>query len=158
MTNLQRSFMEEAIRLSAENMRSGKGGPFGAVIVKDNKIIARGFNQVTSTNDPTAHAEVVAIREACKMLNTFNLAGCEIYSSCEPCPMCLASIYWARLDKLYFANTKKDAALIDFDDDFIYKELDLPLENRSLKSEQLMRDEALFVFKEWQAKEDKIKY
>lgn len=158
MTEIQRSFMEEAIRLSAENMRTGKGGPFGAVIVKDNKIIARGFNQVTSTNDPTAHAEVVAIREACKTLDTFSLSGCEIYTSCEPCPMCLASVYWARLDKLYYANTKKDAALIDFDDDFIYKELDLPLEKRSLPATQMMRDEALLVFNDWHAKADKIKY
>ncbi len=151
-------FMREAIRLSIENMRSGKGGPFGAVIVKDGKIIARGFNQVTSTNDPTAHAEVVAIREACKELNSFQLEGCEIYTSCEPCPMCLGAIYWARPAKMYYANTKKDAANIGFDDQFIYEEIDLHLSQRQLPSEQLLNDEALVAFQEWEDKINKIDY
>lgn len=152
------NFMREAIRLSIENMRSGKGGPFGAVIVKDGKIIARGFNQVTSTNDPTAHAEVVAIREACKELNSFQLDGCEIYTSCEPCPMCLGAIYWARPDKMYYANTKVDAANIGFDDQFIYEEIELPLHGRKLSCEQLLQEEALLAFQEWQDKQDKIEY
>jgi guanine deaminase len=156
--NDKEQFMKEAIRLSLEMMRSGKGGPFGAVIVKDGKIIARGFNQVTSHNDPTAHAEVVAIREACKTLNTFQLTGCEIYTSCEPCPMCLGAIYWARPDKMYYANTKKDAANIGFDDDFIYEEIALPLNQRKLKTEQMCRAEALKAFEEWAQKTDKIDY
>ena len=150
--------MREAIRLSLENMRSGKGGPFGAVIVKDGKIIARGFNQVTSTNDPTAHAEVVAIREACRELNSFQLEGCEIYTSCEPCPMCLGAIYWARPAKMYYANTKIDAAKIGFDDQFIYEEIDLHLSQRQLPSEQLLNDEALVAFQEWEDKINKIDY
>lgn len=151
-------FMREAIRLSLVNMRSGKGGPFGAVIVKDGEIIARGFNQVTSTNDPTAHAEVVAIREACKVLGSFQLDGCEIYTSCEPCPMCLGAIYWARPEKMYYANTKVDAANIGFDDQFIYEEIDLNLNDRKLPCEQILNDEALVVFKEWTEKLDKIEY
>jgi len=150
--------MREAIRLSLENMRSGKGGPFGAVIVKDGKIIARGFNQVTSTNDPTAHAEVVAIREACRELNSFQLEGCEIYTSCEPCPMCLGAIYWARPAKMYYANKKIDAAKIGFDDQFIYEEIDLHLSQRQLPSEQLLNDEALVAFQEWEDKINKIDY
>ena len=151
-------FMREAIRLSIENMRAGNGGPFGAVVVKDGKIIARGFNQVTSSNDPTAHAEVVAIREACKVLNSFQLEDCEIYTSCEPCPMCLGAIYWARPSKMYYANTKKDAANIGFDDQFIYEELDLPLDKRQLSAEQLLQDEAIVAFKEWEEKTNKIEY
>lgn len=151
-------FMREAIRLSIENMRAGNGGPFGAVIVKDGKIIARGFNQVTSSNDPTAHAEVVAIREACKVLNSFQLEDCEIYTSCEPCPMCLGAIYWARPSKMYYANTKKDAANIGFDDQFIYEELDLPLDKRQLSAEQLLQGEAIVAFKEWEEKTNKIEY
>ena len=151
-------FMREAIRLSIENMRAGNGGPFGAVVVKDGKIIARGFNQVTSSNDPTAHAEVVAIREACKVLNSFQLDDCEIYTSCEPCPMCLGAIYWARPFKMYYANTKKDAANIGFDDQFIYEELDLPLDKRQLAAEQLLQDEAIVAFKEWEEKTNKIEY
>ena len=151
-------FMREAIRLSIENMRAGNGGPFGAVVVKDGKIIARGFNQVTSSNDPTAHAEVVAIREACKVLNSFQLDDCEIYTSCEPCPMCLGAIYWARPSKMYYANTKKDAAKIGFDDEFIYEELDLPLDKRQLSAEQLLQDEAIVAFKEWEEKTNKIEY
>jgi len=151
-------FMREAIKLSLDNMRAGNGGPFGAVIVKDGKIIARGFNKVTSTNDPTAHAEVVAIREACKALGSFQLDGCEIYTSCEPCPMCLGAIYWARPDKMYFANTKVDAANIGFDDQFIYEEIELDVDKRKLPTEQLLQEEAIEAFKEWQSKADKIEY
>ncbi len=154
----QEKFMREAIRLSIENVNYGNGGPFGAVIVKDNKIIARGVNKVTSDNDPTAHAEVVAIRNACKELGTFQLDGCEIYTSCEPCPMCLGAIYWARPDKMYYANTKQDAAEIDFDDDFIYQELALPYGERKLKTIQLLRDEAIEAFKLWKDSNDKIEY
>lgn len=152
------NFMREAIRLSIDNMRAGNGGPFGAIIVKDGKIIARGFNKVTSTNDPTAHAEVVAIREACNTLGSFQLTGCEIYTSCEPCPMCLGAIYWARPDKMYFANTKTDAAAIGFDDQFIYDEIELNVSERHLPTEQLLQEEALVAFKEWQQKTDKIEY
>lgn len=150
--------MREAIRLSIENVESGRGGPFGAVVVKDGKIIARGTNEVTSTNDPTAHAEVVAIRNACKVLGTFQLDGCEIYTSCEPCPMCLGAIYWARPEKIYFANTKEDAAAIDFDDHFIYREIELPKEHRSLPTEQILRDEALEAFAKWETSELKKLY
>ena len=139
-------FMREAIRLSIENVESGKGGPFAAVIVKDGKIIASAVNEVTSTNDPTAHAEVVAIRNACKTLNSFQLDGCEIYSSCEPCPMCLGAIYWARAAKMYFANTKEDAAAVDFDDKFIYDEIDRSHTGRKLTTQQLLREEALVAF------------
>jgi tRNA(Arg) A34 adenosine deaminase TadA len=153
-----KEFMREAIRLSVENMRAGHGGPFGAIIVKDGKIIARGFNKVTSTNDPTAHAEVVAIREACNVLGSFQLTGCDIYTSCEPCPMCLGAIYWARPDKMYYANTKVDAAAIGFDDQFIYDEIDLNISERHLQTEQLLQDEALTAFTEWQEKTDKIRY
>lgn len=152
------NFMREAIRLSIDTMRAGNGGPFGAIIVKDGKIIARGFNKVTSTNDPTAHAEVVAIREACSILGSFQLSGCEIYTSCEPCPMCLGAIYWARPDKMYFANTKSDAAAIGFDDQFIYNEIELNVCHRHLPTEQLLHEEALIAFKEWQQKTDKTEY
>ena len=151
-------FMKEAIELSINNVKSGKGGPFGAVVVKDGKIIARGANSVTSTNDPTAHAEVNAIREACKVLNTFQLDDCEIYTSCEPCPMCLGAIYWARPSKVYYANTKIDAANINFDDDFIYKEIAKPLHERNLQFIQMSREQALVAFKEWTSKNDKIEY
>lgn len=150
--------MREAIRLSVDSMRAGNGGPFGAVIVKNGKIIARGSNKVTSTNDPTAHAEIVAIREACETLNSFQLDDCEIYTSCEPCPMCLGAIYWARPAKMYYANTKFDAASIGFDDQFIYEEIDLPLSNRKLPSEQLLHEEALVAFQEWQLMVNKIEY
>lgn len=152
------TFMREAIRLSIDSMRAGNGGPFGAVIVKDGKIIARGSNKVTSTNDPTAHAEVVAIREACKELNSFQLDDCEIYTSCEPCPMCLGAIYWARPAKMYYANTKVDAAAIGFDDQFIYEEIDLHLSHRKLPSEQLLNEEALVAFQEWQSMTNKTEY
>ena len=150
-------FMREAIRLSRESVKNG-GGPFGAVIVKDGKIIAAASNKVTKNNDPTAHAEVSAIREAAKKLNTFNLSGCEIYSSCEPCPMCFGAVYWARLDKLYFANTKQDAKDIGFDDSFIYEEIDLPYEKRKIPNIQILRDEAFEAFKDWEQKEDKKEY
>jgi len=153
-----KKFMQEAIELSVNNVKSGRGGPFGAVVVKDGKIIARAANSVTSTNDPTAHAEVNAIREACKILNTYQLTGCEIYTSCEPCPMCLGAIYWARPDKVYYANTKLDAAAINFDDDFIYQEIAKPLDKREMKFIQLSREEALTAFDEWKKKTDKIEY
>ena len=154
----QSEFMQKAIELSIENVKSGKGGPFGAVIVKDGKIIAHGANSVTSNNDPTAHAEVMAIRKACEVLGTFQLDGCEIYTSCEPCPMCLGAIYWARPDKMYYANTKKDAADINFDDNFIYEELALPYAERKLETVQIMRDEALEAFKLWSESIAKIEY
>jgi guanine deaminase len=151
-------FMREAIRLSIENVESGKGGPFAAVIVKNGRMIATGVNEVTSTNDPTAHAEVVAIRNACKSLNSYQLDGCEIYCSCEPCPMCLGAIYWARTAKIYFANTKEDAAAIDFDDKFIYDEIDLSHTARKLITQQLLREEALVAFEKWKTSPLKLKY
>ncbi|MBI5541755.1 MAG: nucleoside deaminase [Bacteroidia bacterium] len=149
--------MLEAIRLSTENIDNG-GGPFGAVIVKNGKIIAKGVNKVTVNNDPTAHAEVTAIREAAKVLNNFDLSGCEIYTSCEPCPMCLGAIYWSRLDKIYYGNTKVDAKNIGFDDAFIYDEILVPLKNRKLPISQLLQTEALEAFKKWSLKEDKTEY
>lgn len=149
--------MREAIKLSIDNISNG-GGPFGAVIVKDGEIIARGVNLVTKNCDPTSHAEINAIRNAASILGTFDLKGCEIYTSCEPCPMCLGAIYWAHIDKMYYGNTKNDAKNIDFDDSFIYDELNLPCDKRKLKSEQLLSDEAIKAFKEWDKKEDKIKY
>jgi tRNA(Arg) A34 adenosine deaminase TadA len=139
-------------------MDGNHGGPFGAVVVKDNKIIAKGYNQVTSSNDPTAHAEVVAIREACKALNTFQLEGCTIYTSCEPCPMCLGAIYWERPDKVVFGATKQDAANAQFDDQFIYDELETELSRRHIQFENMMRDEAREVFDAWKKKEDKKEY
>lgn len=156
--NQQKDFMREAIRLSLENVNSGNGGPFGAVIVKNGNIIARGVNAVTSTNDPTAHAEVVAIRNACKKLGSFQLNGCEIYCSCEPCPMCLGAIYWARPDKIYYANTKQDASNINFDDQFIYSELDVSIAERKLPTIQLLRNEAQTAFTQWQESTEKVKY
>jgi len=150
--------MRQAIKLSMQMMRQGKGGPFGAVVVKGTRIVGRGCNRVTSTNDPTAHAEIVAIREACKRLKTFDLDGCDLYTSCEPCPMCLSAIYWARVRKVYYANTRKDAARIAFDDDLIYREVALPIGRRSLKMSQLLRKEALPAFREWERKTDKISY
>lgn len=151
-------FMREAIRLSVENVTTGKGGPFGAVVVKDGEIIAGGANEVTQSNDPTAHAEVVAIRRACEKLGSFQLDGCDIYCSCEPCPMCLGAIYWARPARIYYANTKEDAAAIDFDDDFIYQEIDLPVAQRKLPTAQLLRDEALEAFTLWQESMKKTTY
>lgn len=158
MSENETAFMREAIRLSINNVETAKGGPFGAIVVKDGKIIARGTNEVTSSNDPTAHAEVVAIRNACKELNSFQLEGCEIYTSCEPCPMCLGAIYWARPDKLYYANTKADAAAIKFDDQFIYGELEKPIEERTLFTRQLLRGEALEAFRLWAESEEKKEY
>lgn len=150
--------MRAAIRLSRTKMRANCGGPFGAVVVRHGKIIARGWNQVTSTNDPTAHAEVTAIRAACKKLKTFQLSDCELYTSCEPCPMCLAAIYWARFKKIYFANTRSDAAKIKFDDNWIYQEVAQPIAKRKIVMCQLLRGEALEVFAEWEAKTDKVRY
>ena len=153
-----RRFMQRAIELSIQNVKSGRGGPFGAVIVKDGKVIGEGVNQVTSLGDPTAHAEVNAIRAACKKIRDFSLQGSTLYTSCEPCPMCLGAIYWSRLDRVFFGNTKADAAAIEFDDAFIYQELDLPLEKRNLKMEQLGRDEAIEAFQLWQKSTNKIEY
>jgi len=153
-----KNHMREAIQLAKEGMRTGTGGPFGAVIVKDDKIIGRGQNCVTSTNDPTAHAEVSAIRQACKTLSTFSLEDCEIYTSCEPCPMCLSAIYWARLGKIYYAATQNDAEKIDFIDAFIYEELEKPASERMIPTQQLLQPEAVEVFDEWAKLEDKIHY
>lgn len=155
--SFQEEFMRRAIACSCEKIKLG-GGPFGAVIVKDGKIIAEGANKVTINNDPTAHAEVMAIRNAAKNLNDFNLSGCEIYTSCEPCPMCLSAIYWARNDKIWYANTKTDAKNIGFDDSFIYDEVKLPLEKRAIPIIQLLREEGLQAFKQWEQKEDKTEY
>ena len=149
--------MRKAIALSIENVKRD-GGPFGAVIAKDGEIVATGVNRVTDSCDPTAHAEVSAIRAAAEKLKTFDLNGYEIYSSCEPCPMCLGAIYWARLDKLYFANTKTDAKDIGFDDSFIYEELELKLEDRALKAETLLRNEAIVAFEDWMKKDNKTEY
>ena len=150
--------MRAAIRLSLSKMRANCGGPFGAVVVRKGKIVGRGWNQVTSTNDPTAHAEVTAIRAACQKLKTFQLDDCELYTSCEPCPMCLSAIYWARFQKVYFANTRQDAAKINFDDDLIYREVAKPIAKRLIPMKQLLRPEALEVFAEWKTKADKIRY
>ena len=150
--------MRRAIALSEETMRTGRGGPFGAVIVKNGKIISEGWNEVISRNDPTAHAEVVAIRKACRVLNTFNLEGCEIYTSCEPCSMCLSAIFWARLDRMYYANTRHDAARIGFDDDHIFQEINRPIENRTMPTIRLLANEAREAFQEWQEKTDRIEY
>ena len=153
----QDELMREAIRLASANVENG-GGPFGAVIARGGEIIATGVNRVTANCDPTAHAEVSAIRAAAQKLGTFNLSGCEIYSSCEPCPMCLGAIYWARLDRLFYGNTKADAARIGFDDAFIYKELTLPLSERTLRAEQLLGKEAIATFEAWEQKTDKTPY
>ena len=150
-------FMLKAIALSIKSAETS-GGPFGCVIVKDNNIISEGSNKVTSTNDPTAHGEIVAIREACVKLSTFNLSGCELYSTCEPCPMCLSAIYWSHIDKIYYANTRDDAKNIDFDDSFIYSEINKKIDDRKIQMIQLHRDEALKAFKIWDQKADKIKY
>ena len=153
----QEKMMRKAIALSLENIKKG-GGPFGAVIVKDGKIIATGVNRVTFNNDPTAHAEITAIRKAAGKLKNFDLSGCEIYTSCEPCPMCLGAIYWAHLDKMYFANTKADAQNAGFDDSFIYEEINLKPEDRKLKSQQLLREEALAAFETWKNTTNKTEY
>ena len=151
-------FMSKAIELSIENATSGRGGPFAALIVKQGEIISTGVNQVTAMNDPTAHAEIVAIREACRRLNTFQLGGCDIYTTCEPCPMCLGAIYWARPARVFFANTREDARRIGFDDEFIYSELNVPFEKRSIPMIAMMREEALAAFQAWEAKPDKRLY
>ena len=151
-------FMNEAIALSQNGVRKNEGGPFGCIVVKGETIVGRGNNKVTSSNDPTAHAEVVAIRDACKNLNTFQLDGCEIYTSCEPCPMCLGAIYWARPKMVYFANSRQDAANIGFDDSMIYDEMACDIAKRKIPIINLGREEALKIFVEWQNKKDKIKY
>ena len=150
--------MREAIKLADDGMRSGHGGPFGCVVVRRGEIVGRGNNRVTSTNDPTAHAEVTAIRAACAQLKTFQLTDCELYTSCEPCPMCLSAIYWARIPTVFYGNTRTDAAVIGFDDDFIYQQVALPPEKRAIKMEPLLHAEALTTFKSWAAKTDKVRY
>ena len=154
---MKNAFMKRAIELSIKSVNNG-GGPFGSVIVKGDKIIAEGSNKVTSNNDPTAHGEIVAIREACKKINNFSLSGFELYSSCEPCPMCLSAIYWARIDKVYFANTRQDAQKIDFDDSLIYSEFQKNIDKRKIPMAQMMRSEALKAFELWDKKTDKVKY
>jgi guanine deaminase len=154
----QEDFMRRALALAREGMNGNAGGPFGAVIVKDGRIVAEGCNRVTSTNDPTAHAEVVAIREACRALGTYDLAGAEIYASCEPCPMCLAAIYWARLTRIYYANTRADAARIGFDDDHIYREFAVPMARRQIPMQRLLEHEAAAAFAAWEKKADKVRY
>lgn len=158
MTEQDKEFMRRAIELAQNGIEKSTGGPFGAVIVKDGKIVGEGCNQVTSTNDPTAHAEVVAIRNACKNLESFQLTDCTIYTSCEPCPMCLGAIYWARPAQIFFACTREDAADVGFDDQFIYEEIELPIENRHIKSINFLRDEGLKVFQNWVKMTDKTKY
>src|SRR6056297_855683 len=155
---MQLKFMEKAIRLAAIGMQSNRGGPFGCVIVKNGEIIAEGTNQVTSAYDPTAHAEMVAIRDACKKLGDFQLTGCDIYTWCEPCPMCLGAIYWSRPERVFYAASRRDAADAGFDDEFIYKELDKQPENRAIPMKSLLRKEARKLFEEWKLKEDKIEY
>ncbi|MDD4990697.1 MAG: nucleoside deaminase [Paludibacter sp.] len=155
--DLRKKYMRKAIALSVENIKNG-GGPFGAVIVKDGKVVSTGVNRVTANNDPTAHAEVNAIRKAAKKLGTFDLAGCEIYTSCEPCPMCLGAVYWAHLDKMYYGNTKLDAKNIGFDDSFIYDEIELKPENRKIETTQFLADEAIVAFEAWANSEDKTEY
>ncbi len=154
---MKNEFMKRAIELSIESVNKG-GGPFGSVIIKDNKIISEGYNKVTTNNDPTAHGEIVAIREACKKLKNFNLSDCELYSTCEPCPMCLSAIYWSRINKIYYANTREDARKIDFDDSLIYLELQKNINERKIPMIQMMRNEALKAFELWDKKKDKIKY
>jgi len=151
-------FLREAIRLSFEKMRAGEGGPFGAIVARGDEIVGIGWNRVTSTNDPTAHAEIMAVRDACQRLQTFHLSGCEIYSSCEPCPMCLAAIYWARLDRLHYAAGREDAAAAGFDDGYILDQIRLSREERSLPSTQTLCDEARAAFDEWRAKADRVGY
>ena len=158
MTSTQKELMKYAIELSRQGMDAGKGGPFGCIIVKNGTIVGKGCNSVSSTNDPTAHAEIMAIRDACKNLNTFQLDGCELYTSCEPCPMCLGAIYWARPAKVFYACNRRDAADAGFDDDFIYRELDVPLDQRAIPMAQLLRDNAKEVFSEWMLRSDKTMY
>lgn len=155
---LQLKFLREAIRLSLEPMLANAGGPFGAIVVRDHTILGRGWNQVTSSNDPTAHAEVVAIRDACQHLQTFSLEGCELYTSCEPCPLCLAAIYWSRLDRVFYAATCDDAAVAGFDDRKFYEEIAKPASERSLPMHQALREEALVALQAWTHKDDRIDY
>lgn len=155
---MNEAFMQDAITLSIQRMREGRGGPFGAVIVKDGRIISRGSNEVTAANDPTAHAEIVAIRAACRALGSFRLDDCEIYTSCEPCPMCLSAIYWARISRMFYAATRQDAAEAGFDDEFLYREIPLPITERQLSTRQILREQALAAFAEWRAKPDKTPY
>tara|TARA_X000000368_G_scaffold144912_1_gene114252 strand:- start:816 stop:1283 length:468 start_codon:yes stop_codon:yes gene_type:complete len=150
-------FMKRAIELSIQNIKNN-GGPFGCIIVKENKIIAEGVNRVTFNNDPTAHAEIIAIRNACKKLNTFNLEKCELYTSCEPCPMCLSAIYWSHIDKIYYGNSRLDASKIGFDDDFIYNELNKDLSSRKIQMKQISQKEAKKAFLDWDKKIDKVEY
>ena len=154
---MKNKYMQRAIELSIESVNNG-GGPFGSIIVMNNRIVAEGSNKVTSTNDPTAHGEIVAIRQACKNLNNFNLSGCELYSTCEPCPMCLSAIYWSRIDKIYYANTREDARKINFDDSLIYSELKKNINERKIPMIQMMRNDALKAFDLWDNKTDKVKY
>ena len=158
MTNWDREFMSLAIDLAVKSMRNNEGGPFGAIVIRDNEVIGRGNNCVTSTNDPTGHAEIVALRQACNRLGNFRLDNCTIYSSCEPCPMCLGAIHWARVSRVYYACTRLDAARTGFDDNFIYEELSVPLAERGIPMEQLLRVDALKVFDEWMAKPDRLAY
>jgi guanine deaminase len=158
MSAREKKFMQAAIDLARQGMQEGKGGPFGCIIVKDDMIIGKGYNGVTTYNDPTAHAEIVAIRNACTALKHFQLTGCEVYTSCEPCPMCLGAIYWARPLKVYFANTREDATMIGFDDSFIYDELSLSIEHRTIQTIRLDIPDAIKVFEEWKRKTDKVDY
>jgi tRNA(Arg) A34 adenosine deaminase TadA len=155
---MKMEFMRAAIRLSLGKMRRDEGGPFGAVVVRRGKIVGRGWNRVTSTNDPTAHAEIMAIREACRRLKTFRLDDCELYASCEPCPMCLAAVYWARMGKIFYAGTRRDAAAAGFDDDLICREVSRPASRRKIPMKQLLHKDALKVFAEWKKKPDKVRY
>lgn len=157
MSEKDNLFIKRAIELSLESVKRG-GGPFGAVITKNGEVVSESSNQVTILNDPTAHAEISAIREAARKLNTFDLSGCEIYASCEPCPMCLGAIYWARIDRVFFANTRDDAENIGFDDSFIYEEISRPIKERKIKFKQLLRDEALEAFRAWEEYENKVEY
>lgn len=158
LTDRERRFLEQAIRLARKGMLEGKGGPFGCVVVQGDRIVGEGCNNVTSSNDPTAHAEVVAIRQACATLGTYQLNDCEIYTSCEPCPMCLGAIYWARPLRVIYANTREEAAAIEFDDDFIYNEISAPVQERKIPFEHHPHEDAKAVFREWAAWEGKIKY
>jgi guanine deaminase len=156
--SIANTFMARSIQLAVENVRRGRGGPFGCVVVKEGNIVAEGVNQVTATNDPTAHAEVLAIRQACQKLHCFELSGCDLYTSCEPCPMCLSAIYWARIDKVYFGSLAEDAAKIGFDDAAIHREIVLPLGERKIPMIQTMREEALAAFRVWEENSGKILY
>jgi guanine deaminase len=157
-SNIGNAFMARAIQLAIENVRSMRGGPFGAVVVKDGNIVAEGVNRVTTTNDPTAHAEVLAVRQACQKLGFFELRGCDLYSSCEPCPMCLSAVYWARIDRVYFGSLTEDAAKVGFDDSAIYAEVARPLARRTIPMIQMMREEALAAFRAWEENPGKIDY